>query len=275
MRCKARAILPILLFCFLAPCLSEAGISLPGGLTYEKSAKAGETYSGAIVIKNSGDEIQEVKLYQTDYLFFRDGNNIYGEPGKDPRSNAKWITFSTSRVTVQSKGMSEVSYTVKVPKDKSLSGTYWSMLMVEGIGKDSAEATDRKVDKDKIEMKLRTVMRYGVQMVTHIGDTGTRSLKFLAIKLLKEDEDKRALQVEVENTGERLLKSTLWAEIYNEKGNYIGKFGSEKRRTYPGTSVSVKLDLGKVPEGKYKGLIVADCGGDDLFGISCTLEIGK
>ena len=273
MRLRAKIIVLALLFCLLFYCVPEARVSIVGGLTYEKNAESGETYRGAIIITNSGDEPQEVKVYQTDYLFFSDGNNIYGEPGKDPRSNAKWITFSPNRFVIQPKGKFEVNYTVKAPDNKALLGTYWSMLMVEGVPKSSPEIVNGEVDK--IKMGLTTVVRYGIQMVTHIGNTGTRSLKFSEVKLLKEDESKKVLQVDMENTGERWLRPTLWTEIYDEKGSYIGKFMGGKGRTYPGTSIKSRIDLSQVPAGKYKGLIVADCGGDDLFGMQCNLEIGE
>jgi len=42
---------------------------------------------------------------------------------------------------------------------------------------------------------------------------------------------------------------------------------------YPGTSVRFRIDLGKNMAGTYKTLVVADCGGDELFGANYTLEI--
>jgi len=66
----------------------KAGVTLIGGLSYEKEVQIDEIYQGSIVVRNNGDEFQEVKIYQTDYLFFCDGTNQYGEPGKIERSNA-------------------------------------------------------------------------------------------------------------------------------------------------------------------------------------------
>jgi hypothetical protein len=266
-------ILPALLFCFLTPRVAEANISIVGGLTHEKKAKAGETYRGVIFIKNSGEDPQEVSIYQTDYLFSCDGKNTYGEPGKDPRSNARWITFSPRRLVVQPGDRSEVTYTVKLPGDETLVGTYWSMLMVEGTGRYSPDAMASKTQD--VNMGIRTVLRYGIQMVTNVGDTGVRKLKFLATKLLKENEEKRTLQVDIENVGERGLRPLLWTELYDKNGSYIGRFEGLRLRTYPGTSVRYRVDLSEVPEGKYKALIVADCGGDDIFGASYNLEFEK
>ena len=347
----------VAIFYLLIPHLSIAAVTVVGDLTHEKIAKAGEAYQGVITIANPGAKPQEARIYQTDYLFFSDGRNVYGEPGKSLRSNAGWIAFSPRQLLVPPGGNSEVNYTVRVPDDESLVGTYWSMIMVEGISEDSAGAIEQ--EKGKVKVGVKTVIRYGIQMVTHIGDTGTRKIKFLKVELLKEGEN-RTLQVDAENTGERWLRSSLWVELYDEKGNNIGKFEGERKRIYPGTSVRYRIDLSKrqllfnidgrmnnspvlelqsgldkgtIPErllqefknkgillsqnavimveetgsrwlisenktpfvirreegklniyevlkddwlsSKYKALVVADCGGDDLFGATYTLEIGK
>ncbi|MBW2165992.1 MAG: hypothetical protein JRG74_07840 [Deltaproteobacteria bacterium] len=269
MRSKTGIILMGLFFCLIMPCVSVAGVSVTSGLTYEKENQAGETYQGVIQLRNTGEDPQEVKIYQTDYLFFCDGRNIYGEPGNDPRSNADWITFSPHRLTILPKSTSQVNYILEVPDDKTLSGTYWSMIMIEGISSSSPEVA--RQEKDKITFGISQVIRYGVQMITQIGDTGARKLKFLKTRLLKEDKG-RILQVDIENIGERLLRPALWAELYDEKGKSIGKFKGVKMGVYPTTSVRIRIELGYVPKGKYKALVVADCGGDDLFGATYTLK---
>ena len=126
-----------LVFCFLIPSTTEAGVSIIGGLSHQKKVNPGpgETYKGSILIKNTGTEPQEVKIYQTDYQFRFDGSNNYGPPGKLKRSNANWLSFNPHRLIIPPNDVLRVNYTVKVPDDPNLVGTYWSMLMVEGIPK--------------------------------------------------------------------------------------------------------------------------------------------
>jgi len=261
----------LLFFPFLAPVKVEAGVLIIGGLTQEKQAQIGETYQGTILIGNNADKPREAKIYQTDYLFFSDGTNIYGEPGKDPRSNANWITFSPHRLIIPPKETAAVNYTINVPDDKSLAGTYWSMLMVEGIGEEHPEAAIQP-EEGKVQLGIRTVIRYGIQMVTHIGDTGSRKLKFTGAKLLPKEGGGRILEIDLENTGERWLVPLLWVELYDEQGRYIGKFDSSKLRIYPGTSVRHRIDLSSLPGGKYKTLVVADNGDKYVFGAQYTLK---
>lgn len=250
---------------------SKARVTLIGGLSYEKEVQIDETYQGSIVIRNNGDEFQEAKIYQTDYLFFCDGTNQYGEPGKIERSNANWITFSPSRLIIPPKETSTLNYTVKVPDDESLVGTYWSMLMVEILGKGHPEAA-LQPEESKVQMGIKQVIRYSVQIVTHIGNTGSHKLKFIGTKLLAKEGGGRFLQVDMENIGERWLRPEVLVNLYDKEGRYIGKFESTRMRIYPGTSVRHRIDLSDIPKGKYTALVVADNGDEYIFGAQYTLN---
>jgi len=255
----------------LIPIESMAGISVIGGLTREINIKNSDvdTSQGVIILKNTSEEPQEAKIYQTDYEFFYDGRNNYGEPGKMARSNANWITFTPKQLTIPAKGMSEVNYSIKMPDDKALIGTYWSLIMIEEVSK--VPLPESKSEKNKMKLGISAKNRYAIQIVVNIGDTGTLNLNFISAKLTKEGE-KRIFQMDMENIGEKWAKPILYTEIYNEEGNYIGKFDGENKRIYPGTSVRYNIDLSKLPKGKYKAMVMADCGGDDIFGTTYDLE---
>jgi hypothetical protein len=257
--------------CFLALAFPLNGdVLVNGALTHEKTAGPGESYEGTIELQNPEGKPQEVKVYQTDYVFYSDGRSLYGDPGKTPRSNAGWVSITPKRATIPPKDSIAVHYSIKVPEDKTLAGTYWSIIMVEGIPEDSPESSTGT--KDKVAMGVRQVFRYGIQVVTHIGDTGARSLKFLSTKLVKQD-GKQLFQLEAENTGERWLRSAIWVELYDLSGKFIGKFEGEHLRLYPGTSVRYTIDLTTVPNNTYKALVVIDCGGSDIFGANFNLVL--
>lgn len=241
-------------------------ISVSQSLVHEFYVKPNSTYSGVIIITNSENKKQRTKVYQSDYLFSANGKNQFDTPaGNLPRSNANWISFSPRSFTIPPKDIFKVEYEIKVPKDSTLIGSYWSLFLVEGIPDKSKRSVDDK-------HKLFIISRIGIQIVTHIGNTGTRELTFLDLQFL-EKEQKRILQVDVENTGERFLHPYLWVELYDLQGKFVGKYETSKLRTYPGTSVRFNVDLTEVPSGSYQALIVADCGGDDLFGANVNLEI--
>jgi len=247
-----------------------AGVTVIGGLTRQVTLQPGGSAEGRILLYNNGDQPQEVKVYQTDYLFYADGKNVYGEPGSVARSSAPWITLFPQQVTVPAGGNDSVSYVIRVPQDEKLRGTYWSMVMVEPIAPETLEPP--KPEEGKIKIGIRTVMRYAVQIVVNIGDTGERKLRFADRQILMQ-EGKRLLQLDIENVGERWLVPLLWVELYDPQGKSVGRFEGGRLRTYPGCSVRFRIDLHEVPAGQYKALVVADCGGDDVFGAQYDLEL--
>lgn len=243
-------------------------------LTHDHTVQPGDKIEGKIMLKNESEAIQTVKAYQTDYLFYCDGRNLYGDPGITPRSNSSWITFSPSRVTLPPKETTFVYYTVNVPKNDQLLGTYWSMIMVEPVPETSPESPG--FEKGKIKFGVQMLVRYAIQISTTIGDTGLKKIKFLDKKIVRE-EGKRFLIIDIENVGERLLVPWVSAEIFSRKGESLGKFdsASQQIRVYPGCSIRHHIELKGITPGKYKALVVVDNKDEAVFGAQYDLEISK
>lgn len=269
------ALLPFAILFLWFPHSAGAQISIIGELSQDQEAPAGGSYQGEITVRNDGTEPQEAKVYQTDYLFFSDGTNQYGEPGSAPRSNARWVRFSPSYIVIPPQSSTAVNYTVSVPADstgKNLIGTYWSMLMVEGIAPGSAESA--LTSKKKLaEMGVKQTLRYGIQIATTIAATGKKSVRFVDSKIIKGPKGAVALQVDLEDNGTLGIRPEVYAEIFNAKGESQGKFPGHRYRMYPGTSVRQAIDLGTLVPGTYKALVVVDAGGEDVFGAQYTLQI--
>ncbi len=250
---------------------SQGGINIRSGLVQEKVRQRGAVYEETITLGNTSDRVKEVKFYQTDYLFDSDGKNLFGEPGQTVRSNAKWIRFSPSRLRIPPKGEAKVQYVVSIPDSESLKGTYWSMIMVEPIGEASPESSLPRKKEEK-RVSLTAMWRYGIQIVTHIGNTGQRKVRFFK-PALKREQGNVIFQIDIENSGERGLVPELSIELFTEAGGSSGKFKGSKVRLYPGTSARFTANLGNVPAGKYRAMILADNGDENVFGTQVNLSI--
>lgn len=266
---KIRCSFSVVLLLFIATSAFGVGISIPGGLSRISALEPGGKFEGKILIRNESAEPQTVKTYQTDYLFFADGRNLYGKPGSDPRSNASWITFSPQRLMVPPKEIGVINYMVQVPTDPKLIGSFWSILMIEPLGKESPEVTDKP---GKIQVGISTVVRYAVQIITNLGDAGKRQIKFLDKQLIQEGKE-RFLKVDIENIGKGWLTPTVWVELFDEKGTSIGRFDGGRVRIFPTCSARFKVNLSDAPKGKYSALVVADNGDDNVFGAKYQLEL--
>ncbi len=260
----------------LSMCLVTSGISqisIIGELSQDREASPGDQYEGTIVVRNETAEPQEVKAYQTDYLFHYSGTNNYGEPGSQPRSNAGWVRFSPSYLVVPPLSTMSVDYTVSVPTSiagNPLIGSYWSMLMIESIPKGSPESALAD-ERERAKMGIRQTLRYGIQIATHIRNTGKKMIEFLDVKLVKDVKGTAVLQIDLKNTGDVFIRPDVFVELFDAGGASKGKYPGSKYRMYPGTSVRQSIDLSNIPRGTYKALVVVDTGGEDIFGGQYTL----
>ncbi len=130
----------------------------------------GRSYDGTIDVANPSKAPQEIKVYQTDYLFFADGTRSYGEPGSIQRSNARWLTLSPLQTVIPAGESVTLRFTVQVPSDQTLRGTYWSVIMVEPVPPNAPESS--RNDSPMPTLGIRQVVRYAVQVITSVADTG-------------------------------------------------------------------------------------------------------
>ena len=254
-----------LLFCVIFGSHVYAGVLVMNGLTHEYEGSLGKTIKGEVVLKNTGQNPQDVKLYQRDYTFDATGATFFPEPGSLDRSNANWLSLESTYLTLAPGEEQLVAYEMIIPPDVSFDGTFWSVIIVESTDPISDLPTSKG-------LHVNTVIRYAIQVITHIDQTGTKELIFLDYEVVK-DTTSLQLTIKLENVGERLLKPDVTAEFFDLDGRQIAKLEAGTKKLYPGTSQVFNLPLSDLLSGQYQTLILADCGNEDLYGANVELEI--
>lgn len=250
-----------------APAALRAQIAVLSSTVEEKTAGPGEKYTGTIVVANQTSQPQVARIYQTDYRFSSDGTAHYDDPGTTAHSNASWITPQASRIVVPANSQVAVPYAVAVPLSDSLRGTYWSMIMVEGAPVEPAAGAGAKP-----AVAVGAVMRYAIQLATHIRASGTRTVKFDSPSAVKNANGAAALDLDMTDTGERGFRPTLWVEVYDAQGVLRAQAKQVRGLLYPGTSLHQHFDLGALPAGTYKAVVFADTGEDSVFATQFTIN---
>jgi len=258
--CRLFFFLPLFIF---LPLISNASVEVLGSLKHIHNGKPGDVIKGEIKIQNNDNIDQEVKVYQTDLLYNLQDNTFYDEPGSHKRSNAHWIQYSPKSVILKAKEVRIIQYEITLPQIDTLKGTYWSVLMVEGVV---------PIDPNqKGDLSIRTVTRYAIQVVTEIADKGKGSLKFMEPTLIKEGE-KLFLAIDLINNGDHYISPDVSIELFDEKGKSVKVINALKKGLYPTTSTRFRFDLEGIPGGKtYQAMIVAAGLENDVFGLEYTL----
>ena len=262
---KHFAALPVLLALALEG--ASAQIAVVGSTVEERIAAPGESYVGTVVVRNPTTEDQPVRIYQTDYLFFADGTSHFRDPATTARSNAGWITPTVRSLLVPPQSEMTVTYTVKVPVADSLTGTYWSVIMVEGAPNEANRSSGGRP-----QVGVGSVMRYAVQVATHLQATGSRKVGFTNSKFLTNPDSTQSFELDVMNAGERAYRPALWIEVYDAEGVLRANARQERGLLYPGTSLRQLFALGKLPPGTYRAMVFADSGEDAVFASQYTIR---
>jgi hypothetical protein len=246
-----------------------ASLDLVGPLNDDRHVQSGKKYSGVILMRNTGDKPLKVQVTQHDYTFTYQGRNFYDVPGTNKRSNARWISLSSNKVIIPPLSDMSLGFNVKVPKKKDLAGTYWSIVMLT-----PDEDNSSSVAGSSESVTIKSVFAFGYQVVTTVGNLGSASIKFVD-KTIVSSEGKTLLKVSLKNDGEMLVIPEVWASIFAESGENLGRFDAMKARIFPGCSLTSDIDMSRVPDGKYKALIVVDTGQADPVGAQYDIVIKR
>jgi len=242
----------------LAVLPGKGEILVAGDRLREYTFEPGETFEGEIVISNPGDEPTGFKVTKSDYLFYSDGRNEYPPAGSTARSNAGWITISLPpEVRINPGEKFPLSFQIRVPDDPSLIGTYWSTILIQGSRPPSEEPEEG--------IRIRQIIRYGVQIAVNIGDTGERKIDLLGVEQIQQTQSK-TVQVGVKNVGERAVSPIARVELYDQDGKKYGPFEGSEYMIYPGCSVSYRVPLEDVPNDEFQGVIIIDNGDEYVWG---------
>lgn len=254
-----------ILFIYLFPLISFAAIEVEGSLRHIHSGMRGDVYKGEIRLHNSDEFEHEVKIYQTDLQYNYKDFTFYEEPVTHKRSNAKWIQFSPKTLIVKGNETTYIQYEVTIPKGDTIFGSYWSVLMIEGV---------IPIDLTKPgQLNISTVTRYAVQIVTEIADRGKDDLKISEPTIINEG-DKVFLAIDIENIGDNYISPDVSIELFDESGKSVKTLKAPKKGLFPTTSARFRFSLEDI-EGKktYQVLIIAAGQDKSVFGLEYTLYL--
>lgn len=242
-----------------------AGVAVLNGLAHEFIVTPGNTYKGTIELKNASDIAQVAMIYKANMTTQHTGETFYSDSIKNDRSNLDWIQLSNVNLTLDSEVSGSVEFEINVPNSPDLIGTYWSVIMIE-------PRDPIHVQEDESGYSIQSKIRYAIQIVCNIGETGTTNLQFLNISQ-EHYQGKNYLEVDVKNTGETLIKPELSLELFDSEGSGLPIIKAEKQRIFPNSSKRYIVEIEGIKSGEYQGILIADCNTDDLFGVNVTLHL--
>ncbi|PNS37464.1 MULTISPECIES: hypothetical protein [unclassified Mesotoga] len=253
----------VLFLLMLSVITLRADVLIINGLTHIFAASSGQVLSGRIELQNNASEPAIVRFYLTDYFFHHTGSTEYPEAGSLQRSNANWIELQAPEVTVPGNSNMTYSFSVIVPSDENLSGTYWGVIMVEPM--------IAFADEELEGITVRTKTRYAVQVVTNFGEPESRSIEIVG-RSLSNNDGVYSLIMDIKNTSDWWMRPEVSASIFNQAGEVVGEFMGNTLRLYPQTSGRFVVPFEGLSPGDYRVLaLIRD--GEDVWGAQYSMKI--
>ena len=264
-----KVLLISLLFLILFTIKIEGGLIVNSKLVHQYEVDVGEKRLGEIVLKNNSKNKIMVRLYKRDYSFNAAGKNFYSSPGINPHSNAEWLLLKKQLFSIPPFGKKSIKYIINIP-DKMLKGTYWSMVMIEEY------ETQSENSNNFIKSKVNQNVRYGIQIVTNLGEKGKMNIEYKKpeVKMLKEN--KYIFRIDIVNKGIFELKTNPQIIIINKNtGEIVNTYERKQIRLYPNTSIAVKEKISLDKKIPYKIIAIVGNNRRGYYGKEYSIGVEK
>ncbi|SDW37656.1 hypothetical protein SAMN05444411_101598 [Lutibacter oricola] len=242
-----------------------SNVIILNGLTHTHKTKSGDVVTGIIKLKNTKESEQRVIIYFNDLFQNCGEETVLTNKTTHNKSIEKWVSTEINEYVLQGKEEYELIYTLKIPSDSSLLGSYWGVLMIE---------VEEPIKEDSLDysVKLQSKIRYGIQLIADVNDKTSSELEFFDIKIDKDENNVPvSIAVEAQNLGAFYVEPTIVLEVFNEEGEQKGKQEVKFKKIYPKSCKVFTLDISTLPKGNYTGVIVADYG-EDMYAIDIEFE---
>lgn len=233
------------------------------GLTHVHKSSSGEIISGVIKVKNTSNIEQRITIYFNDMLQECGKETVLTTQFSHERSIAPWFSTTVNERVLTPFEEYELIYTINVPEQVDLSGSFWGVLMVE---------VEKPIKEDQLEhgVKLESKVRYGIQIIADINKPTPSELDFYNV-VIDDKGSSKLINVDVQNKGSFFVQPNLILEVFNENGERTKREEVPFKKIYPNSCKSYSIDITDLPIGKYTATLVADYG-QNIYAIDLEFE---
>jgi len=244
---------------------SSANVSVINGLTHVYSGTSGDLITGEVILINYSSKEQRVKFKIGEAIYSCTENRIFSFDQTHNRSSSTWIDSNVNEKILAPKEQYALKFTIQIPEDEVLRGSYWSVLMV---------SVDNPIKEEVIrnEIGLNTKIQYAVGLITNVNTTDDVNIDFNEVKSDKLSNSKKNLKVKMINNGLFSEAVTITLEVYNQEGTKIREIKSKRLLVFPNVCRNFQIDIADLPSGTYECVLLADAR-ESFVGTNLQLSI--
>lgn len=253
----------LVVFFFLATFSCFSNVSVVNGLTHMHSGSSGDVITGEVILVNYGTVPERVTFSIADAIYDCEKPRIFSEKVSHALSSASWVTNHVNERVLAPKEEYVLKYTIAVPKDAELSGSYWSVLMV---------SVERPIREESVHQNigLDTKIQYAVGLITNVNSADSVQIDFADV--LSPGKEDKSLEVKIKNNGQFAEATTLTLEVYNQEGEKVKEYATKRLLVFPSVCRAYKLNISDLPNGEYECVLVAEAR-ESFIGANLKLQI--
>ncbi len=258
-----KKILLIIALCLFVN-LTYSSVIVTNGLTHIYSGISGTQIQGEIILLNNSDEEQTVSFSLHEAIFSCTGDRTFSTTQSHLKSSLKWFDGSLMDKVLKSREQYSYKFIINIPKDQTLRGTFWNMLMVD---------IEKPIKKEKLakNIGLNTKMRYAIALITNVNSLDEVSLDFQKVDIDKTTDNKNLI-VKIANQNSFIEGVKLSLEVYDSEGENIFQKTTKRGLVFPGFCKDYTINISELPKGNYTCLLVADSR-EKFIGTNVSLAI--
>lgn len=227
-----------------------ASVTIINGLTHMYNGNSGDVIEGEVVLINGSDIEQRVKFSINEAIFSCGANRIFTEKNPHLQSSSEWIDSGITERLLLPRERYVHKFKIRIPKDQSLKGSFWSVMMVY---------VERPIKEEMLNnsIGLNTKIRYAVGLLTNVNGYDQPNLDFEQVQL-EDKTGKKALGIKMKNDGAFIEGVKLSLEVYDANGNKVKVLETDRNLVFPGVCKDYIIDISDLPKGEYQCLLLAE-----------------
>lgn len=195
------------------------------------NARPGETIEQQLRVTNTGNAAGTARLTPVDATTGQSGGVVYLSPGQKQHNVGPWITMSTQQVTIAPGGSEVVQFQVTVPANAT-AGEHVAGIVAQNM---ALQHTTSSSGGSNFQVAIQHLTIVPVEMQL----PGPRIEQLLAKGLLVGGYgSKQTVNVNLQNTGNVMVKSQGTLQITDTNGVVLQKFAVSIDMFLPQTSIS-------------------------------------
>jgi len=262
-------IVSLLLLALIAGSDTSAKISV-SPLSAGFNLVPGESVTGSFLVKNIGEQLQQVTVSMRDYARSLAGEDQFLPANTIPQSLTRYVDFSPATFELEPGAVQEVQFQVTLPVEET--GPHWMMFLVEeskpeietGVGVEGAGGG----------FAFNVNIAFAVRIRQSNPDNVVADGRVTGVVVAPAADEPLAVQMTFENTGTAYLSPRGRVEIRDRTGQTVASTPINEFPVLPGAKRILDVVVTTpLASGKYIALGIIDFGGDFLVAGQAFFEI--